>query len=57
MTFLSTKVQHPSKECESLFCISLKNLSTPKKEESGNKRDEEEERRKQTWMVLNALVG
>ena len=46
MTFLSTEVQHPSKECESLFCISLKNLSTPKKEESGNKIDEEEERRK-----------
>lgn len=24
MTFLSTEVQHPSKECETLFCISLK---------------------------------
>lgn len=23
MTFLSTEVQHPSKECESLFYISL----------------------------------
>lgn len=31
MTFLSTEVQHPSKECETLFCISLKKKNTLKR--------------------------
>lgn len=36
MTFLSTEVQHPSKECESLFCISLEKKH-PKKRNMATK--------------------
>ena len=37
MTFLSTEVQHPSKECETLFCISLKKKKHPKKRNMATK--------------------
>ena len=72
MTFLSTEVQHPSKECETLFCILLEKKKHPKKRNmatkvinffikfiswKGNFGKRIAKRRKYKWVVLYVLVG